>query len=122
MKLREHEKNFTLSLKSAAVNPAYKTFWFPDSPNFITWYGMDQSIKTIGQRFIIFYQNADFFKAKMPIHFHFSPLFTPFPLSIIPAGNDIVDSPAKILVFKLISEDAKSVNFYVFYTLLSQPN
>jgi hypothetical protein len=26
------------------------------------------------------------------------------------------------LVFKLISEDAKSVNFYVFYTLLSQPN
>lgn len=83
---------------------------------------MDQSIKTIGQRFIIFYQNADFCKAKMSIHFHFSPLFTPFPLFIIPAGNDLVDSPAKILVFKLISEDAKSVNFYVFYTLSSQPN
>ena len=119
MKLREHEKNFTLSLKSAAVNPAYKTFWFPDSPNFITWYGMHQNDWAKVYNFL---SKCWFFQSKNTDSFSFSPLFTPFPLSIIPAGNDLVDSPAKILVFKLISEDAKSVNFYVFYTLLSQPN
>ncbi len=44
---------------------------------------------------------GDFFKAKTTIHFQFFPPFPSFSFVHSSRGNDLVDSPAKILFFWL---------------------